>query len=137
MKYILILVILVIIYYTYRGELFSDYYSFVKLYSNYTDSSLYASYYSCDGKYLNYTFRKPLNRVDIRFITGGASVKIYGYTGVGMCGDSPVYVYYATDNGQTQKINSLWRLLVNETGIGEKTINLHTNYQCHHIELKL
>ncbi len=132
--FLLLAIILIILYYVFRGEMFADYYSFVKLYSGYKTSP-FATYYSCDGKHLSYTFRKPLHRVDLKFITPKANIAIYGYNSSGHCGDSPIYIYYATDNGPKKKINSLWKLLVNEKGLCQKSIKLYNNYNCYHIEL--
>lgn len=116
---IIILLILLIFYFLFRGELFTNYYSSVRLF----DCSNWATYCSCDGKYLDYTFRRKVNKVVLK-LQEGDSFTLYGYTGTGLC-ESEMHTRLSID----------WKPLISKKNKCVETIYLTETYKCYHLLL--
>jgi hypothetical protein len=116
---IIILLILLIFYFLFRGELFTNHYSSIKLF----DSSNWATYCSCDGKHLDYTFRRKVNKVIVN-LREGDSFTLYGYTGAGLC-ESEMHTRLSID----------WKPLIAKKNTCSETIYLDETFKCYHILL--
>lgn len=112
--------LITIFYFIFRGELFTNSYSYVKLF----DCDNWATYCSCDGKYLNYTFRKRVKKVELK-LKEGESFVLFGYTGAGYCEIEP-----------NTSISVDWKPLIAKKNYCSDIIHIDEYYKCYHLILR-
>jgi hypothetical protein len=122
----------------FRGELFSNAYSSVKLF----DTANWATYCSCDGKYLNYTFRRKVNKVILN-LHDGDSFKLFGYTGAGLCeseSETEGPVSYTLPSPSSphcgeERESPNWKELISKKNNCSDVIFLDQTYKCYRLIL--
>lgn len=121
-KMILLILILIALYFIFRGEMFANSFAYVRLFSG---GSQWANYCSSDGKKLSYTFRKKIDRVESHLRAGdsfalyGSALCDYGTTGIAnkFIGPGPNWEKICDENSGPIVFPQL-------------------SYNCYHIEIK-
>lgn len=136
MKHIIIIVLIILIFYfLFRGELFTNAYSSVKLF----DKANWATYCSCDGKYLNYTFRRKVNKVILN-LHEGDSFQLFGYTGAGYCESESETTGITNEplsfSSNLEKGTSNWKNLISKKNECTDVIFLDETFKCYHLILQ-
>lgn len=76
---LIVLCIILIFYFIFRGECFSSGYNVVRLWGD----SPWATYSAADGSFLNHTFRHDIQQIEYDFSYGPAYMELWGYRGAG------------------------------------------------------